>query len=55
MDRGKQAFGDWSFGEREQLGFIEAGLGALSFGIEFADGLDLVAEELDADGTVGLG
>ena len=32
-----------------------AGLRALGFGIEFADGLNFVAEELDADGAVGFG
>ncbi len=47
--------GDGGFGERQQPGFVEAGLRALSFGIEAADGLDLVAEELDAQRAVGLG
>ena len=32
-----------------------AGCGALGFGVEFADGFDFVAEELDADGTIGFG
>ena len=39
----------------EQLGFVEAGLRALGFGVELADGVDFVAEELDAHGTVGFG
>ena len=47
--------GDGSFGERQQLRFVEAGLRALRFGIEFANGFDLVAEELDAHGAVGFG
>ncbi len=30
-------------------------MAALGFGVELADGLDLIAEEVDADGPVGLG
>ena len=55
IDRGQQALGDRSFSERKQLRFVQAGLRALRFGIEFADGLNLVAEELDADRAVGFG
>ena len=36
------------------MDFVERGLRALGFRIELGDGLDLVAEELDADGTVVL-
>ena len=55
MDGGEETLGDGRFSERQQVSFVEAGLRALGFGIEFADGLDFVAEELDADGTVGFG
>ena len=55
MDSGEQVLRNRSFSERQQLRFVEAGLRALRFRIEFADGLDLVAEELDAHGPVGLG
>ncbi len=34
---------------------VEGGGGALGFGIEAANGLDLVAEEVNADGIVALG
>ncbi len=44
--------GDWEFGEGEEEDVVDGRLGALGFGIEAADGLDLVAEEVDADGTV---
>ncbi len=40
-------------GRRRAL--VELGAGALGLGVEFADGLDLVAEEVDADGAVLLG
>ena len=55
VDRGQQVLGDRSLGQRQQFGFVEAALRALRFGIELADGVDLVAKELDAHGAVGLG
>ncbi len=55
VDGGEQAFGDGRFSEGQQPGFIEAGLRALGFGVEAADGFDFVAEELDAQGAVGFG
>ena len=55
MDRGEQVLGDRRFGERQQLRFVEARLRALRLRIELADGLDFVAEELDAHGAVGFG
>ena len=48
VDGGQQVLGDGRFGEGQEPGFVEAGLRALGFGIEAADGFDLVAEELDA-------
>ena len=55
VDGGEQVLGDGGFGERQEPGFVEAGLGALGFGVEVADGFDFVAEELDAEGAVGFG
>ncbi len=55
VDRGKQALGDRCLGKRQQQGFVEGRGGALGFWIELADGLDLVAEELEAHGPVGFG
>ena len=55
MDGGQQVLRHRRFGERQQLRLVEAGLRALRFGIEFADGFDLVAEEFDAHGAIGLG
>ncbi len=52
VDGGEEFFGDGSFGEGEEEDFVEGGAGALGFGVEAADGFDLVAEEVDADGTV---
>jgi len=54
MNGGEQMLSDGRFGERQQLSFIEAALRALRFRIKFADGLNFVAEELDADGAVGF-
>ena len=54
VDGGQQVFRHRSFGQRQQLRFVQADLRALRLGIEFADGFDLVAEELDAHGAVGL-
>ena len=55
VDGGEEFFGDGGFGEREEQGVVEGGAAALGFGVEFADGFDLVAEEVDADGAVHLG
>ena len=51
----RMLFGDRGFGEREEQGVVEGGAGALGLGVEVADGFDLVAEEVDADGAVDLG
>ncbi len=55
MDGGQQVFGNRGLGQGQQPGFVEAGLRALGLGVEAADGLDLVAKELDAQGAVGFG
>ena len=55
VDGGEDLFGDGRFGEREQEGVVEREAAALGFGVELADGFDLVAEEVDADGAVHLG
>ena len=55
VDGGEQMLSEGRLGERRELRFIEARLRALRLGVELADGLDLVAEELDAHGAVGLG
>ena len=55
VHRGQQALRHRRLGQRQQLRLVQSRLRALRFGIEFADGLDLVAEELDAHGPVGLG
>ena len=55
VDGGEEFFGDGSFGEGEEQGVVERRAAALGFGVELADGFDLVAEEVDADGAVHLG
>ena len=55
MDGGEKALGDGRFGEGQEAGFVEGSSGALGVGVEFADGLDFVAEELEADGAIGFG
>ncbi len=52
VDGLEDLFGDGDLGEREQERGVEGGGAALGFGVEFADGFDLVAEEVDADGAV---
>ena len=42
------------FGERQQQGFIHRCGRALRFGIEFADGFNLIAEEIEAHGAIHL-
>jgi hypothetical protein len=54
MHRGQQALGHRRLGQRQQLRLVQAGLRALRLRIEFADGLNLVAEELDAHRPVRL-
>ena len=54
VDRGQNLVGDRRFRKRQQQRFIQRGGGALGLGIEAADGLHLVAEELDANGPVHL-
>ncbi len=44
-----------SFSQRQQLRFVQAALRALRFRIEFADGFNFVAKELDAHRAVGFG
>ncbi len=55
VDGGEDLFGDGGFGEGKEKGVVEGGGGALGVGVEAADGFDLVAEEVDADGAVHLG
>ena len=55
VDSGEQVLSDGSFCQRQQLGFIETGLGTLRFGVELTDGVDLVAKKLDAHRPVGFG
>ena len=55
MNGGEKMFRDRSFSQRQKLRFVETGLRTLRLGIELADGLDLVAEELDAHGAIGFG
>ena len=55
VDGGEELFGDGGLGEWEEEGVVEGGGGALGVGVEAADGFDLVAEEVDADGAVHLG
>jgi len=55
VDGGQQFFGDGSLGEREQERGVEGVGAALRLGVEGADGFDLVAEEVEADGAVGFG
>ena len=55
VDGLEEFLGDRGLGEREQEGVLEGGAGALGFGVELADGFDLVAEEVDADGAFALG
>ena len=54
VDGGEEFFGDWSFGEGRRSALVERGGGALGVWVEAADGFDLVAEEVDADGAVHL-
>ena len=51
----EKMFADWSLGERKKQGFIHRIRGTLGGGVEFADGIGFVAEEFDAQGTVGFG
>ncbi len=55
VDGFENLFRDGNLGEREKQCGVERRLRALRFGVELADGFDLVAEEIDADGAVHLG
>ena len=55
VDGGEEALGDGGLGEGEEAGGVELRRGALGLGVELADGVDLVAEEVDADGAILLG
>jgi hypothetical protein len=55
VDGGEELFGDGCFGERQEECAVEGAGGALGVGVESAYGFDLVAEEVDSDGTVHLG
>ena len=55
VDGGEDPVVDGEFGEREEEDVVDGGLGALGFGVEAADGLYFVAEEVDADGAFLLG
>ena len=48
-------FADRSFGERKQQSFVHGSGGTLRGGIELANRVDFVAEELDAHRAVGFG
>ena len=54
VDGGQQLLRNRSLGERKQERLVEMRAAALRLGVELADGLDLVAEEVDADGTIHL-
>ena len=54
VNGGEQFFTNGRVGEREEHAFIDGAGGALRAGIELADGVDLVAKELDAKRTVGF-
>ena len=55
MNCAEKMFADWSFGERKQQGFVDGIRRTLRGGIELANGVGFIAEELDAQGAVGLG
>jgi hypothetical protein len=55
MDRAQQIVPYRRFRQGQQKRFIDRARGALRGRIEFANGLDLIAEKLDAQGTIGLG
>src|ERR1700761_3692898 len=55
IDRSQQTLRHRRFSEGQNLCLVEPGLRALGFGIELADGLDLVGEEFDEGWTGGLG
>ena len=48
-------FADRSFGKRKEQGFVNGIRRALRGGIEFANGIGLVAKEFDAQRAIGLG
>src|SRR5512146_3031243 len=51
----QQLLGGGRFGQRQQYHFVQRRGGALGGRVEFANGLDFVAEQLKAGGAVGLG
>ena len=55
MHGGEKVLGHGRLGQRKKLRFVEARLRALRFRIKLADGVNLVAEELDAYRAIGLG
>ena len=55
MHGGQQSLSYRRLGQRQQLSFIQSALRALRLRIEFADGLNFIAEKLNADGAVGFG
>ena len=54
VDRGEDLFRNWGFRKRQEQGVVKGGGGALAVGIEAADRLDLIPEEVDADGPIHL-
>ncbi len=54
MNRAQQFLADRSLGQGKQQGFVRGIRRALGGGIELADGLDLVAEKLDAHRAFGF-
>ena len=55
VDRAQQLLADRSLGKWKQQSFVNGRGRTLGGGIEFADGLDFIAKEFDAQRTVGLG
>ncbi len=55
MNRAQQIFAHRRLRERQKQGFVQRARGTLRSRIKLADGLDLIAEELDAHGSVSLG
>ena len=52
VDSLEKLLGRRSLSQRQQQRFVELCTGALRFGIVLANGLDLVAEEVDSNGSV---
>ena len=55
MDFGQRFLANGSFRERQKKNFVHRSSRALGAGIEFTDGFHLVAKQLNAQRTIGLG